>query len=143
MSKEFLESSAKNDQNDLSSVVQEGGHWCICAWAFASAVERDSASVQGLELQCDATNGKLRDVYKSHIDLKSPSGLKYKSEAALKKVDQICGAPAAVDEQGSDSEEDQGSNSSADIPGVTTVLFLSLSIHVFFSAISARMGFCS
>jgi uncharacterized protein (DUF2237 family) len=35
MSSRFLDNSAKHDANDLTSVVSEGGHWCICAWAFA------------------------------------------------------------------------------------------------------------
>jgi uncharacterized protein (DUF2237 family) len=35
MSSRFLDNSARHDANDLTSVVSEGGHWCICAWAFA------------------------------------------------------------------------------------------------------------
>jgi uncharacterized protein (DUF2237 family) len=35
MSAQFLANSATHDDNDLSSVVGAGGHWCICAWAFA------------------------------------------------------------------------------------------------------------
>ena len=41
MTEEFLKNSAMDDGNDLSSVVSAGGHWCICAWAWASAVQRD------------------------------------------------------------------------------------------------------
>jgi uncharacterized protein (DUF2237 family) len=45
MSRDFLDSSANNDGNDLSRVVSQGGHWCICAWAFASAVTRDPGTL--------------------------------------------------------------------------------------------------
>ena len=72
MSDEFLNNSATEDGNDLSSVVQNGGYWCICAWAWASAVTRDATSYEGLQLQCDRTNGRLREVYSSHMTLQSP-----------------------------------------------------------------------
>ena len=90
VSEKFLKSSASNDGNDLTSVVKPGGHWCICAWAWASAVERDPANKQDLKLQCEATNGKLREVYESYDNLDSPSGQRYESKAALKAVDQLC-----------------------------------------------------
>jgi len=96
MSDEFLKQSAKHDANDLSSVVQSGGHWCICAWAWAAAVKRDPSSFEGITLECDRTNNKLREVYNSHItegsDLVSPSGAAYKAKAALDAVDKICPA---------------------------------------------------
>ena len=41
MDEKFLASSAEKDGNDLSSVVGHGEHWCICAWAWAGAVQRD------------------------------------------------------------------------------------------------------
>merc|ERR1719258_588591 len=95
MSEDFLLSSAKNDANDLSSVVQPGGHWCICAWAFASAVERDPKNLQGIELDCERTNAKLRHVYQHFIDegkkLTSPSGASYEASTALAYVDKLCG----------------------------------------------------
>lgn len=90
MSEKFLKSSATHDNNDLSSVVKPGGNWCICAWAWASAVQRDPASRQDLKLNCDQTNAKLREVYRSHDRLESPAGIKYESEAALKAVDALC-----------------------------------------------------
>eukprot|EP00930_Biecheleria_cincta_P083515 TRINITY_DN7307_c0_g1_i3.p1 TRINITY_DN7307_c0_g1~~TRINITY_DN7307_c0_g1_i3.p1 ORF type:complete len:190 (-),score=25.80 TRINITY_DN7307_c0_g1_i3:420-989(-) len=90
MSDKFLQDSASQDNNDLSGVVQPGGHWCICAWAFASAVERDPQNIEGLQLVCDSTNSKLREVYLTHINLTSPSGLTYESKAALAKVNQLC-----------------------------------------------------
>ena len=99
MSDTFLQSSAKNDANDLSSVVQEGGHWCICAWAWASAVTRDpdSNTPQGIVLDCERTNRKLRDVYQYYItnnkDIVSPSGIGYKAATALAAVNRICGHP--------------------------------------------------
>merc|ERR1712146_851392 len=46
MSDKFLAQSAKHDGNDLRSVVKSGGHWCICAWAFASAVTRDPVHLE-------------------------------------------------------------------------------------------------
>merc|ERR1711968_224881 len=98
MSDEFLKSSAKNDANDLSSVTQPGGHWCICAWAFASAVERDPKNLQGITLECDRTNSKLRHVYEHFIStgeaLTSPSGVSYEASTALKFVDKLCGTPS-------------------------------------------------
>ena len=90
MSQKFLDNSASKDGNDLSSVVQPGGHWCICAWAWASAVERDPSEHEGLDLVCDATNGHLREVYSSFTQLSSPSGLQYKSGAALDAVNALC-----------------------------------------------------
>ena len=94
MSDEFLRKSAQHDANDLSSVVQHGGHWCICAWAWASAVQRDPSGYEGITLECDRTNAKLRDVYEEHIssgaDLRSPSGASYKAKAALDAVNQLC-----------------------------------------------------
>ena len=94
MSDKFLKASAKKDGNDLSSVVQAGGHWCICAWAFAGAVARDPEHIEGIELACDRTNEKLRGVYQHFIDagrkLTAPSGVQYEAGAALKKVNEIC-----------------------------------------------------
>ena len=90
MSQEFLEASARHDANDLSSVVQPGGHWCICAWAWASAVQRDPQNYEGITLDCERTNAKLREVYEMHIsagaDLRSPSGAYYKAKAALETL---------------------------------------------------------
>merc|ERR1719424_1767020 len=85
MSDQFLQASARHDANDLSSVVNAGGHWCICAWAWAPAVTRDPRAdhPEGITLECDRTNEKLREVYESHIsagaDLHSPSGAAYKA----------------------------------------------------------------
>ena len=60
MSDQFLQASATHDANDLSSVVSAGGHWCICAWAWASAVSRDPTSLtpEGITLDCGRTNLK-------------------------------------------------------------------------------------
>jgi len=97
MSQKFLESSAKYDANDLSSVVSEGGHWCICAWAWASAVSRDPDETmpEGIQLDCERTNGRLRNVYEMYIgegrDITSPSGAGYKPYNALQAVNKICG----------------------------------------------------
>lgn len=100
MSDEFLRASARHDGNDLSSVVQAGGHWCICAWAWASAVQRDPKSYEGITLECERTNAKLREVYQSFIDagadLRSPSGAAYKAKEALDAVDRICPSMAAA-----------------------------------------------
>ena len=94
MSKAFLKSSAKYDRNDLSSVVQDGGHWCICAWAWASAVSRDPQTFEGLELDCERTNGHLRDVYQTYAaanrGMASPSGAQYQAQAALDAVEEVC-----------------------------------------------------
>lgn len=94
MSDTFLASSAQNDGNDLSSVVSSGGHWCICAWAWASAVQRDKENFQGISLECDRTNARLRKVYQMHIeqghDLTSPSGASYKAQAALDALNKVC-----------------------------------------------------
>ena len=88
----FLGNSANQDANPLP--VSNGGHWCICAWAFASAVQRDPQHQEGLKLECDKTNGKLREVYKSYISsdqpLVSPSGKEYEAKAALDTVDKLC-----------------------------------------------------
>ena len=59
MTNKFLKSSAKHDGNDLSSVVQQGGHWCICAWAFASAVTRDPKNLHGLKLGACSYVGRV------------------------------------------------------------------------------------
>jgi len=100
MSDEFLASSARDDANDLRSVVQSGGHWCICAWAFASAVVHDPQQLQGIELSCDRTNERLREVYQHYIDegkkLRSPSGRSYEADVALAKLEEICGSEKMV-----------------------------------------------
>ena len=96
MSETFLQSSAKYDRNDLSKVVQEGGHWCICAWAWASAVSRDPSQYEGLQLDCERTNGHLRDVYRTYAEqqqqMRSPSGARYEAKAALEAVEKLCPA---------------------------------------------------
>eukprot|EP00444_Apocalathium_aciculiferum_P063558 CAMPEP_0183597144 /NCGR_PEP_ID=MMETSP0371-20130417/176389_1 /TAXON_ID=268820 /ORGANISM="Peridinium aciculiferum, Strain PAER-2" /LENGTH=198 /DNA_ID=CAMNT_0025809075 /DNA_START=14 /DNA_END=610 /DNA_ORIENTATION=- len=95
MSSTFLSSSAQADKNDLRSVVGPGGRWCICAWAWASAVSRDPDSFEGFSLDCDRTNGRLRNAYRSFMDsgrdLVAPSGARYPAEAALKAVEAVCG----------------------------------------------------
>jgi len=95
MSQKFLEQSAKHDANDLSSVVNEGGHWCICAWAWASAVQRDPEGKEGIVLDCERTNGRLRNVYGMFIDedklIHSPSGAGYRAYEALQAVNEVCG----------------------------------------------------
>jgi len=94
MSKTFLESSATYDANNLTSVVDAGGHWCICAWAWASAVSRDPENMEGIAIDCQRTNGRLRQVFQLHImesrDLISPSGASYKAKAALDALDRKC-----------------------------------------------------
>ena len=58
-------------------------------------MQRDPDTLEGIELDCDRTNGKLREVYTSYIDagvdLQSPSGAYYEAKSALDKVDEICG----------------------------------------------------
>jgi len=99
MSSEFLETSAAQDGNDLSSVVDNGGYWCICAWAWAAAVQRDSSGYEGLELQCEKSNGMLRNVYKSAIEdggsMSGPTGISYEAQGALDAVNDVCGSGQA------------------------------------------------
>jgi len=90
MTKEFLKQSAKHDGNDLSPVVAPGGHWCICAWAWASAVARDPKDAEGLKLDCAATNGHIRQVYEADNSLPGPTGNTYETKAALNKVNALC-----------------------------------------------------
>ena len=94
MDAKFLAASAKKDGNDLSSVVAHGEHWCICAWAWASAVQRDPDQYEGLTLNCEESNEKLRDVYQSFIDssedMTGPTGVGYKADGALKAVNKLC-----------------------------------------------------
>lgn len=90
MTHEFLKESAKQDGNDLSSVVAPGGHWCICAWAWASAVTRDPNNAEGLKLDCTATNGHIRQVYQAAESLAGPTGTSYETKAALDKVNALC-----------------------------------------------------
>jgi|TARA_B110000977_G_scaffold197318_3_gene279543 hypothetical protein len=94
MADEFLESSAENDGNDLSSVAGHGERWCVCAWAWASAVERDPDGLEGLQLQCEESNAKLREVYQAFIDkgesMSGPTGRTYGVEQALEAVDRLC-----------------------------------------------------
>ena len=91
MTSEFLKNSAADDGNDLSSVVAAGGHWCICAWAWASAVQRDPTNKEGLALDCERTNGRLRSVYQTNAKLSGPTGNSYESTDALAAVEAICG----------------------------------------------------
>ncbi|CAE7495228.1 unnamed protein product [Symbiodinium pilosum] len=96
MSRQFLQASAKYDANDLSSVVDDGGHWCICAWAWAAAVSRDPEKFENLKLDCTRTNAYLRDVYQSYASsgrgMVSPSGVQYEAQAALEAVEKLCKA---------------------------------------------------
>merc|ERR1711908_46822 len=111
MSHDFLVSSTQNDHNDLSPVVSQGGHWCICAWAFASAVTRDQGSdhPQGITLICDATNAKLRDVYTHFATLRSPSGATHRSQVALGLVNRLC--PQDTEEANSEDIEEAADGS--------------------------------
>ena len=99
MDSQFLANSATMDGNDLSSVVGHGEHWCVCAWAFASAVDRDPTSIEGLQLKCDESNSKLREVYQHYIDegegLTGPTGNSYGPTEALAAVagDADCNRP--------------------------------------------------
>uniref|UniRef100_A0A7S0SZT9 Uncharacterized protein n=1 Tax=Mantoniella antarctica TaxID=81844 RepID=A0A7S0SZT9_9CHLO len=97
MDEKFLASSAEKDGNDLSSVVGHGEHWCICAWAWAGAVQRDPEGYEGLTLQCDESNEMLREVYQSYItraeSMSGPTGASYGPLKALEAVDKLC--PAA------------------------------------------------
>merc|ERR1712032_443199 len=115
MSEEFLQASARHDANDLSSVVQPGGHWCICAWAWASAVQRDPEHFEGISLECTRTNQRLREVYQSFIsagaDLTSPSGAAYKAKEALDAVNKFC--PIAAGNHGASSTSSSGAASAA------------------------------
>merc|ERR550532_1304144 len=90
----FIKQSAKYDKNDLSSVVQQGGHWCICAWAWASAVQRDPESFEGITLECERTNARLRNVYEAYIssndEICSPGGRCYEAKAALDALNKLC-----------------------------------------------------
>jgi uncharacterized protein (DUF2237 family) len=95
MTQSFLDKSTKYDGNDLSSVVTVGGHWCICAWAFASAVSRDPQGAakgkpEGITLDCEGTNAKLRDVYSHYATLQSPTHQTYLSAPALKLANKLC-----------------------------------------------------
>jgi hypothetical protein len=95
-----LSSSAAHDGNDLSSVVAHGERWCVCAWAWASAVERDPDNTEGLRLECEESNAKLRAVYQSFIDrgegMTGPTGVAYGPTRALEAVNRLCPAPASA-----------------------------------------------
>jgi len=99
MDERFLANSASVDGNDLSSVVGHGEHWCVCAWAFASAVDRDPTGMEGLQLMCEESNAKLRDVYQHYIDagegLTGPTGNSYGPTEALNAVNRLCPEPDA------------------------------------------------
>merc|ERR1712156_32254 len=90
----FIKQSARYDKNDLSGVVQQGGHWCICAWAWASAVQRDPVNFEGITLECDRTNERLRNVYKAYIasddEICGPGGRCYEAKAALDAINKLC-----------------------------------------------------
>merc|ERR550532_156105 len=96
----FIKQSAKYDKNDLSGVVQQGGHWCICAWAWASAVQRDPESFEGITLECERTNARLRNVYEAYIssndEICSPGGRCYEAKAALDALNKLCPPTAAA-----------------------------------------------
>lgn len=90
----FIKQSAKYDKNDLSGVVQQGGHWCICAWAWASAVQRDPENFEGITLECERTNARLRNVYEAYIssndEICGPGGRCYEAKAALDALNKMC-----------------------------------------------------
>ena len=99
MDEEFLASSAAHDGNDLSSVVAHGERWCVCAWAWASAVERDPARTEGLRLECEESNAKLRGCTRAHRQgegMTGPTGQAYGPTQALEAVNRLCPAPASA-----------------------------------------------
>ena len=63
--------------------------------ATQAAVQRDPVGLEGIELDCARTNDKLREVYNHFIEqgqqLRSPSGASYEAQAALDRVDALCG----------------------------------------------------
>jgi hypothetical protein len=69
--------------------------------ATQAAVQRDPQGLEGIELDCDRTNAKLRAVYEHYIEqgqeLQSPSGAFYEAQAALDAVDELCGDGGGAD----------------------------------------------
>ena len=102
MSEQFLAaSSARHDANDLSSVVNAGGHWCKTRVGVgASAVTRDphSNTPEGIALECERTNYKLRgSTSVAHAGRRSsaaPSASPYKEKEALDAVNRCCNRAA-------------------------------------------------
>ena len=74
MDERFLANSASVDGNDLSSVVGHGEHWCVCAWAFASAVDRDPNAMEGLHLTCEESHAQPRPVRLPTVGLRARVG---------------------------------------------------------------------
>ena len=151
MSDEFLKQSARHDANDLSSVVQSGGHWCICAWAWASAVQRDPQAYEGITLECERTNHKLRDVYEEHIsagaDLRSPSGASYKANAALDAVNRLCPPRNASTAAAAAGDGTLGEGTAAPVMTPTrqhmpTLIFLAMLVVAVWLGLGSRRAHC-
>merc|ERR1711879_456966 len=66
-----------------------GGRWCVDLWAWAAAVKRDPKLVEGVQLNCEATSGELRDVLNDEWEGQRND----EACAAVKKVNEICGRP--------------------------------------------------
>eukprot|EP00746_Dinoflagellata_sp_MGD_P075709 gnl/MRDRNA2_/MRDRNA2_30445_c0_seq1.p1 gnl/MRDRNA2_/MRDRNA2_30445_c0~~gnl/MRDRNA2_/MRDRNA2_30445_c0_seq1.p1 ORF type:complete len:222 (-),score=35.82 gnl/MRDRNA2_/MRDRNA2_30445_c0_seq1:121-786(-) len=91
LSSQFVQQSKARDGSDLTQF--EGQHWCICAWAFASAVARDPTNIEGLKLVCERTNARLCNVYAergSGFMVGPNKKNQYPVNTALEKLKQIC-----------------------------------------------------
>merc|ERR1712178_228233 len=77
-------------------VKEAGASWCIDAWTWASAVRRDPVHAKGLQLDCEATNVKLRTLYELAEDLDAPSLFRHDSTTALRKLNQVCGVAGPI-----------------------------------------------
>eukprot|EP00747_Dinoflagellata_sp_TGD_P194130 gnl/TRDRNA2_/TRDRNA2_61192_c0_seq1.p1 gnl/TRDRNA2_/TRDRNA2_61192_c0~~gnl/TRDRNA2_/TRDRNA2_61192_c0_seq1.p1 ORF type:complete len:275 (+),score=54.32 gnl/TRDRNA2_/TRDRNA2_61192_c0_seq1:3-827(+) len=83
-----------------------GGQLCIDAFAWASAVVNDPAKTQGLQLNCDGTNLKLRDIYWWYENNSADKNKAATCGAALRKVEEVCVPPSPVYEL--DAGSDRG-----------------------------------
>jgi uncharacterized protein (DUF2237 family) len=96
VSAEFLAIGAEDPVTDLSTIVQENGHWCIGAWDFARVVAADPVNLEGLKIHCDESNEKIRTLYQEHVDdgtfISSPGpvGDLYDAEPALDALLTLC-----------------------------------------------------
>jgi hypothetical protein len=97
MSQEFLTSSTANNAIDFhSAVVPSRAHGCLTVWEFAAVAERDPVFLEGLTLDCSATNHLLHDVLTAHVECGFPlanpqQNCSYGASAALIALERLCG----------------------------------------------------
>jgi hypothetical protein len=102
-------------------------HGCLSAWEFAAVAERDAVFLEGLTLDCNATNHLLRDVLKNHVECGLPlanpqQSYSYGASAALSALERLCGGETNDHENVTVAPMDVAQHSVDDSIGILAVV---------------------